>query len=80
MKNNKGRMKDQITDMKGPYCMLVFLIIFLVIIPGIVSGNQPPEDNTEKLFTLMDFDHTKIYFDNIMFDAKDHTILSYANV
>ena len=57
-----------------------FLLISLIIIPGIRSAGQPLAESADRLFTLMDPSHTKIYFDNVMFDSKEHTILSYANI
>jgi hypothetical protein len=61
--------------------LLIFLLVLAIFFGffRLVSADPHNEDESEKLFSLLPPERTKIYFNNELVDKEEHSILLYAN-
>jgi len=73
-------MNEMAIAVRTKYQYTTGIILFLLLgLPGILISKPPPKDTDDKLFTLLNPDQTKIYFNNELVDKEEHSILLYSN-
>jgi len=55
------------------------LLTFILGYSGMLIANPPVDRETEKMFSLLSPQNTRIFFNNMLVDKEEHSILLYSN-